>query len=291
MSDLPAPIDLSRPPSLAREFTRAMLTTALPAKRRPEAEGLPDTVLRLPNATVDRSHLIAYQKITGFPLTDALPPTYPHLLGFPLQARLLAAPGFPLPLPGLVHIANEITQHTALTADAELAITVQAEGLRPHPQGTAVDLNTTAQLDGAVAWSSRSTYLHRGSKHPDADPGSRAPKVPDTLPAQQWRLPADLGRRYAAISGDVNPIHLNPWAAKAFGFPRTIVHGMWSLARTLAAFGPDVAQPHTNRVWFRKPILLPSTVAYVREPSTPIAAVVSPKDRTRIHLVAEVRAP
>lgn len=282
---MPEPLDLSGPPSLVREFARASLTAAF----RPGTRGdLPDTVLRLPRAPIDREKLFAYQKLTGFTPSDLLPPTYPHLLGFPLQAKLMAAPSFPLPLAGLIHIANEITQRQRLSVDDEPAVTVHAEGLRPHPKGTAVDLVTDVHVLGAVAWSSRSTYLHRGHGKSEADPGPGAPELPGALPSARWRLPADLGRRYAAVSGDVNPIHLHPWTARAFGFPRTVAHGMWSLARTLAAYGPDAQRPHTNRVWFRKPILLPSTVAFVRDPGATVAAVVSAKDRERVHLVVEV---
>ena len=38
----------------------------------------------------------------------------------------------------------------------------------------------------------------------------------------RWRLPADQGRRYAAVSGDYNPIHLYGWAARPFGFKQPI---------------------------------------------------------------------
>ena len=48
-------------------------------------------------------------------------------------------------------------------------------------------------------------------------------------------LAKDLGRRYAAISGDYNPIHLGALSAKLFGFKQAIAHGMWSKARCLAA--------------------------------------------------------
>ena len=37
------------------------------------------------------------------------------------------------------------------------------------------------------------------------------------------------------MSGDHNPIHLYPLTAKALGFRRQIAHGMWSLARCVAA--------------------------------------------------------
>lgn len=43
-------------------------------------------------------------------------------------------------------------------------------------------------------------------------------------------LPVDLPRRYAAASGDHNPIHLDDAAARAAGLPGVIVHGMATLA-------------------------------------------------------------
>ena len=76
----------------------------------------------------------------------------------------------------------------------------------------------------------------------------------------EWRLPGDLGRRYAAVSGDHNPIHLYPLTAKAFGFPRQIAHGMWSMARCVAALENRLPDTVRVDVAFKKPILLPGTV-------------------------------
>jgi hypothetical protein len=50
-----------------------------------------------------------------------------------------------------------------------------------------------------------------------------------------WRVPGDIGRRYARVSGDSNPIHLHPLTAKALGQPGAIAHAMWTKARCLAA--------------------------------------------------------
>ena len=75
-----------------------------------------------------------------------------------------------------------------------------------------------------------------------------------------WTLRDDLGRRYAAVSGDHNPIHLHAWSAKPFGFPRAIAHGMWTKARCLAALRlPDAFEVVVK---FKKPILLPSKVTF-----------------------------
>jgi acyl dehydratase len=73
-------------------------------------------------------------------------------------------------------------------------------------------------------------------------------------------LPGDLGRRYAAVSGDVNPIHLHPWLARALGFRRAIAHGMWTAAAMAAAVGPRLPDAVGYRVEFRRPVLQPATV-------------------------------
>lgn len=49
-------------------------------------------------------------------------------------------------------------------------------------------------------------------------------EAPDAT--QEWSLASDLGRRYARVSGDINPIHLHALSARAFGFRRAIAHGM-----------------------------------------------------------------
>ena len=78
----------------------------------------------------------------------------------------------------------------------------------------------------------------------------------------QWRLPGDLGRRYAAISGDRNPIHMHDLPAKLLGFPRTIAHGMWTKARCLAALQNRLSDAFAVEARFRRPVLLPSTVTF-----------------------------
>jgi acyl dehydratase len=250
---------LSGPPSLASTFLKALVS----GRGRSGQGALPQTVLELSETPVDRERLAAYQRVCAMPVSDTIPHTYPHVLGFPLQAALMARPGFPLPLAGLVHLENVITVRRRLTAADPLTLTVHAEDLRPHPKGTVVDLVTSARCEGEPVWDGRSSYLSRGRGTPDAPSGSPAPTVPDGPLAARWRLPGDLGRTYAGVSGDVNPIHLYPLTAKAMGFPRAIAHGMWTYARTLAVLGPVADGPSTSHVWFRKPVLLPGSVELV----------------------------
>jgi acyl dehydratase len=105
-----------------------------------------------------------------------------------------------------------------------------------------------------------------------------------------WRLAGDVGRRYAAVSGDHNPIHLYPLTAKALGFPRQIAHGMWSLARCVAALENRLPGAVTVEAEFKKPILLPGTVAFGQDRSGDgIAfALTSPKNGAP-HVVGRTR--
>ncbi|PRY56674.1 acyl dehydratase [Knoellia remsis] len=271
----------SSAPSLAKVFVKA----AMSGKK--SGSTLPATELALTGHAVDREHLLRYQRLCGFPVDDVLPHTYPHILGFPLQAELMGRSSFPLPLAGLVHVENTITVRRTLTDDDVLDIAVHAEDLRDHPKGRQVDLVTEVTVDGEPVWSGRSTYLARGKGNPDAERGTEAPPIPKGVAAAQWRLPGDLGRQYAAVSGDVNPIHLHPLTAKAMGFPKAIAHGMWTYARALSALGRGANGPSTSHVWFKKPVLLPGKVDFVvdRSGEPVVAGLRSTRKPETEHLV------
>ncbi len=46
---------------------------------------------------------------------------------------------------------------------------------------------------------------------------------------------------------------------------------MWTLARCLAALGPELPESFTAEVAFKRPILLPATVTFAEAPSTALA--------------------
>ena len=93
-----------------------------------------------------------------------------------------------------------------------------------------------------------------------ADTACAAPL--ELLASTTWKVPGDTGRRYAAVSGDRNPIHLYALTAKPFGFPRAIAHGLWTKARAVAALEARLPDAFGVDVEFRKPVLLPTTVTF-----------------------------
>jgi acyl dehydratase len=224
---------------------------------------LPDLELTLAQLRVDHDHLAAYAHLCGFSLRDTLPATYPHVLAFPLHLALMADRRFPFPAVGLVHIANRIVQHRPLQLGEALDLRVRTTPLQAHPRGRAFALVTEVRVEGELVWEDHSTMLRRGAG--TGDGGAREQRAEAPPQGAVWRLPGDLGRRYAGVSGDRNPIHMHALSAKAFGFPRAIAHGMWTKARCLAALEQRLRDSFVVEVDFRRPISLPGEVAFGSE--------------------------
>jgi acyl dehydratase len=259
------------PPGMLTLFARAGVGLIPGAGRPPFIGGgggrsaeVPPLTLSLPHATVNRDRLAAYCRVCGFQLSDTLPATYPHVIAFPLHLGLMTDASFPFPAIGLVHIANQITQHRPISADETLALRVWATQLEPHPRGRQFSIRTEASVDGELVWEESSTNLRRGGGDSSGSEGrDRRANDGAQLPASAtWRLPGDLGRRYAAVSGDINPIHLHSLSARLFGFPSAIAHGMWTKARCLAALSARLPDSFVVEASFRRPILLPATVEF-----------------------------
>ncbi len=235
---------------------------ALPGIRK-TGSALPEFTLARQDVAVDPAHVASYAGVCGFPRKDTLPLPYLHMLAFPLHMAMLTDPAFPYPAMGMVHLENTITQHRTVTAAERFGVTVAATNLRAHAKGRIFDMVTTVTVGEEVVWDEVSTYLRRGTGDPEAPAGLDVPVVGG--PGVDWRLGADLGRRYAAVSGDRNPIHLYAATAKAFGFPRQIAHGMWSKARSVAALENRLPDAVRVEVAFKTPILLPATVRFTSE--------------------------
>ena len=213
---------------------------------------------------IDRGHVAAYAELCGFPRKDTVPLTYPHLLAFALHLAIMTDASFPFPAIGTVHLEN--SHHPAppdrRRREARRS-TARAENLRPHAKGRVFDFLTDGAL-AAASWCGRRPRRSCAAASGDERRGTPGAAFARRArrPAIAWRLPGDLGRRYAAVSGDRNPIHLYPLTAKALGFPRQIAHGMWSKARCVAALENRLPDAVTVDVAFKKPILLPGTVAF-----------------------------
>ncbi|MEV4422851.1 MaoC/PaaZ C-terminal domain-containing protein [Patulibacter sp. NPDC049589] len=263
--------ELQSIPKAAPLYGRAALPMIPFASRLPFVAGstteIPDVELVVPEVRVDPKNLAAYREITGFLNAGRLPVTYGFALAFPLHMALMTGGDFPFPAVGLVHLRNRIVQHRPIAPDEVLSVRVHADPLQPHPKGRTFLVHTELRVGDEAVWTCASTFFKRGGGAASAataapDPIDAVPVDLDALTTTQWELPDDLGRRFARVGGDINPIHLHPLTAKAFGFPRHIAHGMWTKARSLAAIEDLLPDAFAVEVRFQKPVLLPATVEF-----------------------------
>lgn len=305
-------------PGLGGLYARGVAASArLAAARRLPRRGhdvpaLPDVVHRVagvptgdeavPGAVGSAEHLARYAEVVGEAPSDVLPAGYLHVLGFPLATALMVRGDFPLPLLGMVHLANSVSVVRPVRLGDSLEVRAWARDLRPHRRGAQVDLVTEISVERTdaeraagsglpattLAYRGVSTYLAKGVRLPEEPGHEDAPAASGTdtfvppLPTARWSLGPGTGRAYAAVSGDRNPIHTSALGAKAFGFPRAIAHGMYTAARALAAAGPARGETYDWTVTFARPVLLPSTVDVAVRPT----ASVSPEVRDAVAQVA-----
>lgn len=223
---------------------------------------LPQLTDQVAGVQIDLDHLARYRKLCGYSRAAQLAATYPALLAFTPTLRLMLDPQLPLPVMGQVHLRNriEVLAEFDLTAPLTIAVAVGDYQLTAH--GLEWQLNSEVYADGERVWAATATSLHR-CQTGVARNRERAAKrqFGDYDQRQSLHLPAELGRRYARVSGDFNPIHLADVTAGMFGFKQAIIHGMWSKARALAALEESLpAFGYAVEVEFMRPMTLPSNV-------------------------------
>jgi acyl dehydratase len=263
--------ELAGPPRTLPFYARAAAATFVPgAHRLPFLPGgggeVPtDLELELADVAIDPGHLAAYAKVCRFTLRDELPATYLHVVAFPLHLRLMSDGRFPFGAVGLIHVVNRIEHLRPVRLDERPAIRVRATALDPHPRGRSFAIVSEARVCDEVVWTEETTILRREASNGAGrgrTAGSPDGAAVDPPASARWRLAGDLGRRYAGVSGDRNPIHMHDLPAKLLGFPRTIAHGMWTKARCVAALENLLPPAFAVEARFRRPVLLPSTVTF-----------------------------
>jgi acyl dehydratase len=245
-------------PSGLRNLVRAA-AGALPFIRR--GDELPDRMVRVEGQKIHRSNVANYAAVTGLRYGDHVPLTYPFTLTFPVVMSLVTSFDFPFAAMGSVHMENDITRYKPISVTDTVDVKTHAENLREHRKGLLVDVVTDVSVGNDTAWHQVTTFLHQQRTSLSDEPKPEPKKRP-RLPPPKGILsitPARI-RRYASVSGDHNPIHTNPIAAKLFGFPTVIAHGMFSAAAVLANIEGQLPDAVRYSVRFGKPVVLPAKV-------------------------------
>lgn len=225
----------------------------------PRGDTLPTRTLTVDDLAIDPVNVAAYANVTGLRYDNAVPLTYPFALTFPTVMQLITGFDFPFAAMGSVHLENHITQYRPIAATDSVSVAVRADNMREHRRGLLVDILTDVKVGNELAWQQVTTFLHQQrtslSDEPKAPP-QRQPKLPP--PNAILRITPGQIKQYASVGGDHNPIHTNSIAAKLFGFPTVIAHGMFSAAAVLANIEGQLPDAVKYSVRFAKPVVLPA---------------------------------
>ena len=249
-------------PSVVPSYLRSILP------RRGAGNALPVIATSWKGAVLNPGHVAKYRDLcalspsNGATDADTVPLLYPHTFLGPIHLRLLTHSAFPFGLLGSVHARNHIVQYAPLTTGAPFDVELRLCGGRRRPQGIEFEIETVVSVAGETRWASSSTFLVRRRFDDEDAEAPLAATVPATAGAGrprvgQFAVPPDAGRRFGWLTKDVNPIHMSPLAARAFGFERDLCHGMWGLSRALPYLtGVDQASPVRIDCAFKGPMYM-----------------------------------
>jgi len=267
MSD-PIQLKFNSFPSLIKMYPR-MMTSKKPSLLK-EGKSYRPIKARIENISAEPRLVNEFADVCGYPRDmQNLPVPYPHILAAPLQMAILNCKEFPLKLLGLVHIGNSITQHRPIELQELLTIESSIEGHEETPKGQIYRLNTEIFSSGEKVWEETLIFLARkkskGAKK-KSEKKPRQSEAPESLigtKSTSWEIKSNMGRKFAKVSGDVNPIHLSDISAKLFGFKKAIIHGVWTMSRSIAELEENYPMEKVKiDVDFKLPVFMPTWVAF-----------------------------
>jgi acyl dehydratase len=260
-------------PSIVPSYARIVFKKKLALL--PDDVTLPPLEAVLSHFQSTRERVEAYRAVCGGEASDMLPVAYPHVLAMPVQLALMASSAFPVRIMGLVHLRNHIEQQRPLRVGEAGRLRVWIDGHRETNAGQEFDVNTSVEIDGQAVWQETCVFMARrmtrnpkkryagriaaGEGIPAPDAESVQPTSTESVRTTSFEADEGIGWRYARVSSDFNPIHLSKVGARMFGFNQPIAHGMWSLARCLAALNSDTfAGAKRVDVVFKRPVMIPA---------------------------------
>jgi acyl dehydratase len=265
---------LSRIPNIKYLLLKAALKQSSYDPQRSPHVYLPNNKFCFEGLVLNERNVRLFHQVVGWDLaSDSIHCCYLHSLAFPMHIMLFLLPEFPFPLLGLVHVNNQISQRRPIKKGEKLSVSSCFEQLELHPKGWLFSIKVEFYSASKLVWQSISTNLFRTEHGHVVDP--KAKYSTDTFTDTNaintnWQLSASLGRRYAKVSGDFNPIHLSKWSAKLFGFKQHIIHGMWTKSNCISSLQkitPSVfLQAFEINTTFKQPLYLPCQVKMAVKP-------------------------
>lgn len=197
------------------------------------------------------------------------PPLYPVVFIPYLMSQLVDdAESLGLDRLRVVHSQHTMKWNDLLRSGDQVSLTATIADMKQHGIHDTLDLEIAFGRENDIVVEIQYQILVRGVKKSGATPAKKQESVFETgvkLGQQSMAITEDQGLRYAKASGDHNPIHVNEEIAKIAGFPKTIVHGLCTMAFASKAIVEVLLDGHPSRLKymsnrFSKPVFMGQTV-------------------------------
>jgi acyl dehydratase len=175
------------------------------------------------------------------------PPAFACVVGIDQLNQVMYDPELGVEMAMLVHARQEHLLHAPIRAGDVLQVSTVLEEVDLADTGHTFTVATSlTNQDGVVSAEARSVMFIRrtGTVKAKAIPAESHEPVFEA----PEEVAEDQAARYAEASGDHNPIHLDPAAAKDAGFPNPILHGMCTMAFAAKALVDNLADGDPTRV-------------------------------------------
>jgi acyl dehydratase len=206
------------------------------------------------------------------------PPAYPFVAAMEPLREVMLDPELGVDMAMLVHAEQDHRLFAPIAAGEEMQVNARLEEVALADTGHWFRVAVTlSNYRGEPAAEVLSKMLIRKT-----GTGARAveqkPERGETVAEGQSRVDDDQTYRYAEASGDHNPIHLDPEAARSSGFPGIVSHGMCTMAMASkvvldGAAAGDPSRLRRIKVQFSRPVFpgqsLTTTVWRQKEPAEP----------------------
>lgn len=256
-------VSFAAPPPFVPMYLKAIFGKRRAGLKR--GQRLPSLTAECASMSISEENLAAYRRVCGI-ANDVFPPLYPHVVAGSLHLAILTHKDFPLSAMGTLHVRNHILQRRALRSAENVSVACALGENRVVKSGIELDITTVFRSKEERVWEGISTYLVRGKfgEPEEASPRSKLTGGTPDVEGDSWHLTPGIGRRYAKVSGDYNPIHLSPILGKLFGYRRDFVHGMWAAASCLAHIVPPKSETVQCDFLFKGPNFINSTVRLLK---------------------------
>ena len=192
------------------------------------------------------------------------PKVYPTFAMVPMLPALAAA----LELTGgslasILHGAETIRMHAPIPSSGKARTVASLDAIYDLKRMALAKVTTQTEIDGKLIFETEADVIYRGE---GGFGGKARPKEDIPTPPHHveptWTHEEVISPEQALVyrlSGDENPLHIDPGVAQSVGFPAPILHGLCTygfVCRAVAknACGGDASRITTFGAQFRKPV-------------------------------------